>query len=88
MADEQENRPSDNARDFRKVVDIGSASSWNIFELNVFKVHSDEAPLPSVVSSYVDEVSLGSHDPDAIPPEIATEEWTKYSICQSGTGLC
>jgi len=89
MADKQEQRPSGNTGEFRKVVEIGSASSWSIFELNAFKVNVKESEsLPSLVLPYVQQVSSGSHDPDAMPPRVATKEWTQYRICQSGTSLC
>jgi hypothetical protein len=56
VAEKHEARPTrDNKTAFRKVVQLGSASSWTAFNLDLFQVHFDQhtySNLPDVVLKY------------------------------------
>ena len=93
MADKQEERPGENPSEYRRVVEIGSASSWDVFELSVFGadftagVHDS---LPKVVLSYLDHIAdADDYDPATTPPSpIGSEAWTKHRICKPDISSC
>jgi hypothetical protein len=59
MAEKHEAHPSrENKGAFRKVVQLGSASSWTAFNLDLFQVDFDQyaySHLPEVVLKYIAE---------------------------------
>jgi len=88
MAEEQEELPPYDEKEYRTVIKLGSASTWGVEELLLFRVDfvADRIDnLPDVILPYMPEI--GKYDEQATFQR-ETKEFVQNRICQSDTVSC